>query len=160
MCNSQLYSMWQLHIPDHSHWQVLDRSVTSLEEGLCDDHSYIRILYDPDLPGNSWFKVTCQRQDHSTLFSITEHYSILNTANPFWSEVIWSGMTKDQLWHRLASAPEPHSASMEQLCPHWAESERVINELAASMREAGIDCTTPLPRVSAVDLLTQVSLHL
>ena len=133
MCSSQLYSKWQLQVPDHTDWQVVERSINLLDEGLCQLNSYIRISFAPDKPENPWFQVTCQRQDQSMLFSITECYSA-NRMRHGTSEVIWSGMTKDQLWHRLASAPDVHSASMEHVSALMARVERLIEEAIAGKR--------------------------
>ena len=107
--------MWQLDLPDHSHWQVVDRSVTLIEEGLCDANSYITIVPASNHPRRfSEFKVKCERRDQSTLFSVTE-YSYRDTViwrAPRSQEVVWSGLTKEQLWHRLASAPDLRSVSV------------------------------------------------
>ena len=66
-------------------------------------------------PGDfSEFRVKCQRRDQSMLFSITE-YSYRDTViwrAPQSQQVVWSGLTKEQLWHRLTSAPELRSVSV------------------------------------------------
>ena len=52
LCNSQLYSKWQLHVPDHTEWQLIDLSVNLVETatfgGLCDTsghNTYIKINF-------------------------------------------------------------------------------------------------------------------
>lgn len=101
--------MWQLHLPDHSHWHLVDRSITLLEEAFCDaSSSDITTVPASNHPRISDFMLTCQRQDQSTLFSVTEviYRDKGKHTEPRRQEVMWSGMTKDRLWHRLASAPD------------------------------------------------------
>lgn len=133
MCSSQLYSKWRLHVPDHKDWQVVHRIVNLLEEGLCDEVDNI-LFFEACKLEYSVFTLTCQRQNQNALFSIIEETVCHTNGRKFRSEVIWSGITKDQLWHRLASAPDIVSASCcctYQVPPEEAKVKKAISALEA-----------------------------
>ena len=49
LCNSYLYSKWQLHVPDHKGWKFVEAAVDVLEgittECLCGNSSHIEIMF-------------------------------------------------------------------------------------------------------------------
>lgn len=113
LCSSQLYSRWQLHVPDHSGWQFVERSVELLEAAtfgaLCDSTSHILL----SACGAPQWAITCNNKQQSPLFSLSLvpcHRS--GSSDQDIPDQVWSGMTKDQLWHRLAGAPDLVSADM------------------------------------------------
>ena len=108
LCSSQLYSKWQLHVPDDMQWQFVKHCVNLLgkaaAEGLCNaSDSSISLNFGATL---CWY-ITCQDQQHSAQFNLKQVMPMVSdtTDGPF-----WSGMTKDQLWHRLTGAPNLASA--------------------------------------------------
>lgn len=107
LCSSQLYSKWQLHVPDDALWQFVRKCINLLKkasaDGLCAASSTISLNFSP----SPFWYITCQHQQQSMQFNLTQSFSINTdtTDGPH-----RSGMTKNQLWHRLTGAPDLASA--------------------------------------------------
>ena len=103
LCSSQLYSKWQLRIPDQRHYQFVPRAVNWLEwavdEGLCEaacSHITLRFNGEPD-----WI-VTCRLEGQRAQFCLSRVVVVSEGSNfPSTDTPAWNDITKDQLWHRL-----------------------------------------------------------
>ena len=109
LCSSQLYSKWQLHIPDDKHWQFVQACINMLEKatanGLCDASS-ISLGFVGTSTGSV---IGCLAQQQSGHFHLEQ---ISNESHGITDGPRWSSMTKDQLWHRLTGAPDLASAEL------------------------------------------------
>ena len=99
LCSSQLYSMWKLQVPDHNFLEAaaLNR--------LCDSNSLIKLVVDFDKFTHCNIH-TYLNSEHSPVFTLSRMVAMTT------ADQAWSGMTKDQLWHRLSAAPDLRSASL------------------------------------------------
>ena len=109
LCSSQLYSMWKLQVPDHKRWRFVEESLNFLEAAalnrLCDSNSLIKLVVDSD-KFTHWNIHTYLNSEHSPVFTLSRMVAMTT------ADQAWSGMTKDQLWHRLSGAPDLQSASL------------------------------------------------
>ena len=150
LCSSQLYSKWQLHVPDHSNWHFINRSLDVLEaatlEGLCDPDSQISLFVEAEGCYLPWY-ITCKIVQQSTVFSLstvkqeTVSYvarhpdgRLLNKCKPRVPITGWLGMTKEQLWHRLTGAPNLASAKID--CVARCQPQTTSNDLRAFAQQA------------------------
>ena len=97
LCSSQLYSKWQLHVPDRTDSHLIELSVNLLETatfgGLCDTswhNTYIKINFGAMGPG-VW-RITCREQECRV------QYTLSQTVGP--SGYSWRGSV---VWHDKGS---------------------------------------------------------
>ena len=109
LCSCHLYSKWQLYIPDDLHWRFvqpcIDLFETASGNSICDG---ITLAFSGT--STCWY-ITCQSQQQSRQFNL-KHSAITSSGSRSARETDWSGMTKDQLWHRLTGAPDLASAEL------------------------------------------------
>ncbi|KAL3131446.1 hypothetical protein ABBQ38_007756 [Trebouxia sp. C0009 RCD-2024] len=120
LCSSQLYSRWQLQVPDHDGWQFVDRSIKLLEAAtfgtLCETTSHILLSVDTHISrtsGASQWAITCTNIQQSPRFSLSLKPCYgSGSSDQDTPDQVWFGMTKEQLWHRLTGAPDLVLANM------------------------------------------------
>lgn len=121
LCSSHLYRRWQLQVPEHKGWQLVERSIKLLEaatiDKLCDKTSYILLTVHTTRPrssGITYSAIRCKCKEQKPLFSLNSlpQFSSAPMSDRDTAGKEWSGMTKDQLWHRLAGAPDLVLAKM------------------------------------------------
>lgn len=146
LCSSQLYSRWQLQVPDHKGWQFVERGIKLLEaatlDKLCDYISHILLSVDSHnsgLPGPTEWAITCTNKGQTPMFTLgcvpqfclipaDVSSSQLDTAGQE-----WSGMTQEQLWHRLTGAPNLLLANVT--CHSHTDLEPASDELKLFARQ-------------------------
>ena len=108
---SQLYSRWNLHVPEHSrHWQLVKTCVKVLTERTLDNSccatSNVSVHFEQQVP---WTKILCQRHPQGYKFSLVQSANKHPRAR---DTKTCSDLTEAQLWHRLAASPKLAFASL------------------------------------------------
>ena len=112
LCSSQLYSKWQLRIPDQRHQQFVSRAIDwlewAVEEGCCDTReSCVSLEFD----GEPEWLIGCHLEGQLAQFCLSreEVASVGFSAD----SPAWRDLTKAQLWHRLTGSPALDFAKFE-----------------------------------------------
>lgn len=100
MCSSQLYSRWQVHIPDHHQWQFVRQGLDVLDKAANDSHQSTRGQIKLHFEARPPCFIGCVRSGVSSTFRL---YSPSQNTK---STLEWSNMTQDKLWHRLTGSPD------------------------------------------------------
>ena len=109
LCSAQLYSKWQLRIPDDPQWRFIAHSVSLLTTAVSEDccHNYDSSYITLQPRGQDSWSIRCKQHNQSVRFDLRSGNAVSSGNNCKWLD-----MTEDQLWHRLSGSSVVSSASL------------------------------------------------